>query len=52
MNETIDYLGERYPDLSDEDLGELREVGYRFCKPAIKHGGENTAKREEDANAA
>lgn len=52
MNETIEYLGERYPDLSDTDLGQLRAVGMRFCQPAIKHGAENTAKKEGDANAA
>jgi hypothetical protein len=52
MNETIEYLGERYPDLSDADLGELRAVGMRFCQPAISHGAENTAKKEGDANAA
>ena len=52
MNETIEYIGERYPDLTDQDLGELRDVGMRFCKPAIQHGAENTAKPEDDANAA
>jgi hypothetical protein len=52
MNETIEYLGERYPDLSDADLGELRAVGMRFCQPTISHGAENTAKKEDDANAA
>jgi len=57
MDETIEYLGERYPDLSDGDLKELRTVGMRFCKPAIPHGADstgadNTAKDESDANAA
>jgi hypothetical protein len=52
MNETIEYLGERYPDLTDSDLGDLKAVGIRFCKPALKHGAENTAKRDDDANAA
>ena len=35
MNETIDYIGERYPDLVDPDLRELHAVGIRFCQPAI-----------------
>jgi len=52
MDETIDYIGERYPDLSDGDLSDLHAVGMRFCKPAIKHGAQNTAKSQEDANAA
>ena len=38
MDETIDYLGERYPDLSDPDLKGLYSVGIRFCKPAIRNG--------------
>lgn len=38
MEETIDYLAERYPDLSDPDLQDLFSVGMRFCQPAIPHG--------------
>jgi hypothetical protein len=38
MDETIDYLAERYPDLSDSDLQDLYSVGMRFCQPAIPHG--------------
>ncbi len=38
MEETIDYLAERYPDLSDSDLQDLFSVGVRFCQPAIPHG--------------
>jgi hypothetical protein len=38
MDETIDYLAERYPDLSDGDLQDLYSVGMRFCQPAIPHG--------------
>lgn len=52
MDETIEYLGERYPDLTDIDLQELHEIGSRFCKPAIPHGAESTAKSLEDASAA
>jgi hypothetical protein len=52
MEETIDYLAERYPDLSDADLDALMQVGIRFCQPAIPHGAENTAKSKDGANAA
>ena len=52
MDETIEYIGERYPDLSDADLEELLQVGIRFCKPAIPHGAESTAQKPEDADAA
>lgn len=37
MDETIDYLGERYPDLANSELGELHAVGIRFCQPAINN---------------
>ena len=37
MTETIDYIGERYPDLVDTDLRELHAVGIRFCQPAINN---------------
>jgi hypothetical protein len=51
MDETIEYLGERYPDLSDADLGQLYEIGIRFCKPAIAHG-RNSSLSMEDAGVA
>lgn len=35
MDETIDYLGEGYPSLNREQLGELRTMGLRFCRPVI-----------------
>lgn len=38
MDETIDYIAERYPDLGDAELDELHSVGMRFCRPAIPHG--------------
>lgn len=38
MDETMEYLGERYPDLTDGDLRDLYAVGIRFCRPAIPHG--------------
>jgi len=47
MDETIDYIGERYPDLTDADLRNLHEIGIRFCMPAIAHGP-STAKADQD----
>ena len=43
MNDTVEYLGERFPSLDQSDLDELREIGTRFCQPVIRHGAENTA---------
>lgn len=38
MNDTIDYLAERYPTLAAHELRFLHAVGMRFCKPAIARG--------------
>lgn len=38
LTDTIDYLAERYPDLSPEELAKLRTMGDRYCSPAIPHG--------------
>lgn len=44
MDETIDYLAERYPDLGDVELDQLHAVGMRFCQPALQHGTGGTAR--------
>jgi len=55
MDETIDYLAERYPDLTDGDLQDLYSVGIRFCQPAIPHGrkryGFNAKESDSEAPA-
>lgn len=48
MNDTADYLGERFPGLSQADLDELREIGVRFCRPVIAHGAQNTALTKDE----
>lgn len=49
LDDTTDYLGERYPNLSREELDELKSIGVRFCQPVIPHGKGNTAITAEDA---
>ncbi len=36
FDDTMDYLAERYPDLSDEELDDLRRLGERYCQPVIQ----------------
>ncbi len=51
MTETIEYLAERYPDLGEGDLGNLRTVGLRFCQPVLSRlrpSGEEAATDETD----
>lgn len=52
MDETVEYLGERYPELTDGDMVELGNIGMRFCKPAIPHGADSTAKSLESVSVA
>ena len=35
MDDTTEYLAECYPSLSREQMGELRTMGMRFCRPVI-----------------
>ncbi len=43
ITDTIDYLGERYPDLGAEDLDQLKGIGVRFCRPVIRRIEEEPA---------
>ena len=52
MDGTIDYIRERYPDLSEVDLSGLHEIGTRFCQPAISRKGESTFNTLDDASVA
>ena len=38
LGDTVDYLAERYPELSGSELEELKDIGRRYCSPAIPHG--------------
>ena len=36
MDDTMQYLAERYSDLNEEQLTEIRVLGDRFCKPVVR----------------
>jgi uncharacterized protein (DUF2235 family) len=36
MDDTMQYLAERYPDLGPEVLAQVRVLGERFCKPVVR----------------
>ena len=38
MSDTVEYLRERYPALSDGEASELQAIGHRYCQPAIPFG--------------
>jgi len=36
MDDTMQYLAERYPDLDETELAQVRVLGERFCKPVVR----------------
>jgi hypothetical protein len=36
MDDTMQYIAERYADLADEDLTQVRLLGERFCRPVVR----------------
>lgn len=47
LQETMDYMADRYPDLTEIELAQLEVVGRRFVKPAIPHGAHAHAGNRE-----
>lgn len=35
IEDTMTFVAERFPQLTGEDLAELRTIGTRFCQPVI-----------------
>lgn len=52
MDETIEYISERYPELSRDALGELRTMGLRFCSPVIDHSQASEESASDDDTSA
>jgi len=36
FDDTMQYLAERYSDLNEEQLTDIRVLGDRFCKPVVR----------------
>jgi hypothetical protein len=51
MAETVAFMKQRHPGLTDTELKQLEATGLRFCQPVIPHG-KDSAINLEDANAA
>lgn len=55
MDDTVGYISERYPQLSEGQLDELRTMGLRFCRPVINHtqdSGPETGGEAAESEAA
>ncbi len=46
FKETMDYLVNRYPGVSEEQLAELDALGRAYCRPVISYGSAPTAGSE------
>lgn len=36
MDDTMQYLADRYTDLAEEQLAEVRLLGERYCRPVVQ----------------
>jgi len=51
MDDTMQYITDRYPDLKAEELTTVRTLGERFCQPVVKRAPEAEAEVEVVAEA-
>jgi hypothetical protein len=51
MQDTIEFMGERYPSLSKKQLEELQAIGLRFCRPVMAKPAADEAEAAESAAA-
>lgn len=51
MQDTVEFLHERYPSMNETELEELKAIGLRFCQPVIVNRIEAEAGTEADAEA-
>lgn len=47
LDETMEYLTDRYPELSNQQIGELKKIGLRYCNTPIPHGDTDAREIEE-----
>jgi hypothetical protein len=47
LDDTMDYMADRYPQLSELQLTQLELIGRQFLRPVIPHGRGNNALTRE-----
>ena len=48
LDDTMEYMRERYPELLPNEWAELEEMTQRYLKPAVPHGRDATAQNREE----
>lgn len=51
FDDTLEYIRERYPELTPSELTDLRTIGERYCAPAIPHGPSDARDLPPDEDA-
>lgn len=51
MNDTVEFLHERYPAMTEAELTELKAIGLRFCQPVIVNRIEAEAETVAEAES-
>lgn len=49
FDDTMEYLAERYLNLSDQELDDLRVLGERYCRPVIKRDEQASSGSAQDS---
>lgn len=52
FDDTMAYLEDRYPELEEAQLGELKTLGVRFCQPPKSKTGSDSESTVDAASAA
>ena len=47
LKDTMDYLADRYPDLTDGQLATVELMGRRYLEPAVPHGAATRANNRD-----
>ena len=37
LNDTMEYLADRYDTLTDDELSDVRRLGEQYCRPVIRN---------------
>ncbi len=40
FDDTMEYMAERYPSLTEKELAQIRNLGERYVQPVIQHNPE------------
>ena len=48
LDDTVDYMADRFPGLTQIQMAQLEVMGKRYLRPAIPHGADATALNRDE----